>query len=82
MSDETVTHVSLQRAYQAALQTLSDIRSAGEDIPTALDAGVIKKLLTESFAFQFEEDQSLLEKRVVAILEEKVDSQRQGGAGA
>lgn len=82
MSDEALTHVSLQRAFQAAVQTLAEIRSGGDNVPRDLDEGVIKKLLTESFAFQFEDDQLLLEKRVLAILEAKVDSQKPRDGGA
>lgn len=78
MSEEIIGHVSLQRAYQAVVQTLAEMRE-NDEVSRALDEGVIKKLLTESFAFQFEDDQTVLEKRVTEILEEKVDSQKQAG---
>lgn len=82
MTDDAIAHVSLQRAYQAAVQTLDEMRSSGEEISRDLDEGVIKQLLTESFAFQFEDDQTLLERRVNEILEQKVDGKRTGGGTA
>ena len=74
--------MSLQRAYQAAVQTLDEMRSSGEEISRDLDEGVIKQLLTESFAFQFEDDQTPFERRVNEILEQKVDDKRTGGGTA
>jgi len=82
MTDDAITHVSLQRAYQAAVQTLDEMRSSGEEISRDLDEGVIKQLLTESFAFQFEDDQTPFERRVNEILEQKVDDKRTGGGTA
>jgi hypothetical protein len=78
MTDDVLGHVSLQRAYQAAVQTLTALRSNEEDLPRTLDEGILKKLLLESFALQFEDDQARLEKRVLELLDEKIDAQKHG----
>jgi hypothetical protein len=73
MSEEqSISHVSLQRAYQAAVQSLSELRSSEESVPRSLDEKLIKELLTLTFALQFEDDTSTLEKRVQEILEAQV----------
>ena len=73
MSEEqSISHVSLQRAYQAAVQSLSELRSSEESVPRSLDENLIKELLTLTFALQFEDDTSTLERRVQEILEAQV----------
>lgn len=72
--DQSTSHVSLQRAYQAAVQSLSDLRTSEDSIPRSLDERLIKELLTLTFALQFEDDTSTLEKRVQEILEQQVAS--------
>ena len=72
--EQPISHVSLERAYQAAMQSLSDLRSNEESIPRSLDEKLIKELLNVTFALQFEDDTSTLEKRVQEILEAQVGS--------
>jgi hypothetical protein len=80
MSEESpLDHVSFQRAFESAVQALTVLRAEEEDVPRSLDESVLKKLLIESFAHQFEDDTTLLEKRVREILEDQVKAYASSG---
>lgn len=74
MSEMPVSRISEMRAFQAAVRSLSERRSEDKDLPRSLDEGLLKRLLSESFLLQFEDDQSILERRVMEILEEYATS--------
>jgi len=71
--------VSFQRAFESTIQSLTVLRAGEGEVPRILDEGLLKSLLVESFAHQFEEDISVLEKRVAEILEAKVRKSSSGG---
>lgn len=66
------THVSFQRAFESAVQSLTVTRTGEEAVPRSLDEALLKSLLVESFAHQFEDDTTTLEKRVREILEKQI----------
>jgi hypothetical protein len=71
-NEASFTHVSFQRAFESAVQSLTVLRGEEEKVPRTLNEDLLKRLLVESFAHQFEDDTSSLEKRVREILEEQV----------
>jgi len=71
--------VSFQRAFESAIQSLTVLRAGESEVPRILDEDLLKSLLVESFAHQFEEDISVLEKRVAEILEAKARKSSSGG---
>lgn len=74
MEEQSICHVSLERAYQAAIQSLSELKSNEESVPRSLNEKLIKELLKITFALQFEDDTNTLEKRVQELLEAQVFS--------
>lgn len=79
MAADEESHVSFHRAYHSAVESLSAMKSE-EEVSPLLDEVLLRKLLEASFAHQFDDDLSVLEKRVKELIEESIRRDKRQGS--